>query len=125
MSVKTSGPILDGTAPEVTAEFLEESVEALAERGRRLVQENTAVFRHPTGHYRSAIVTEARPGGYAITDGGLVYGPWLAGTTRRNASTGFPGYDHWEEAARELDSDMVRIVTPQLRNYRRKLGGRR
>lgn len=125
MPVDVEGPLFDSRAEAATDDFCDESVEALARRGETLVREGTVVFRQPTGDYRSEVVAEERPGGWSITDNGVVYGPWLAGTTRRNASTGFSGYDHWEDAARELDSDLVRIVTPQLRNYRRKLGSRR
>lgn len=123
--MQATGPLLDGTAAAVTKEFCDDAVRELAERGRELVQGGTVVFQHPTGSYRNEIRDERRGDGYVITDGGVVYGPWLAGTTRRNQSTGFRGYDHWEDAARELNSDLVRIVTPQLRGYRRKLGGRR
>lgn len=54
-----------------------------------MVQENLhGVIRHPTGYYESQVHAENT----TITDGGVIYGPWLEGVGSRNRTTRFKGY---------------------------------
>lgn len=57
-----------------------------------------------TGNYRRnvhSIVTDLHG---LITDGGVVYGPWLEGTSNRNMTTRFKGYASFRRTAQWIES---------------------
>jgi hypothetical protein len=62
-----------------------------------------AVLQNPTGYYESQITSEPDGGDIEITDGGVVYGPWLEGTGSRNRTTRFKGYATFRRVAQALD----------------------
>ncbi|HKH19538.1 MAG TPA: hypothetical protein VKB53_01275, partial [Gammaproteobacteria bacterium] len=79
----------------------------LLDRWRRFLKNS---MRHPTGTYeRHMAVREARLT-FTVTDGGMVYGPWLEGTSRRNRATRFKGYAAQRRARREVDRESVHIA---------------
>jgi hypothetical protein len=108
----------------LTDEFLDESEEVLARQGARLVREFAADhIRKNRNHYTSRIRAEANGGRWSVTDQRSDYGPWLAGSSKRNRRSKFKGYPHWDEARAELNRDKIEIVAPKLRAYRRRLRG--
>ncbi len=110
----------------LTEEFLEESAEQLARTGARLVRDFAeSHIRSGRGRYVSRVRAEATGGRWAVTDQRSDYGPWLAGSSKRNRRSEFKGYPHWDEARAEIDRDKVQIIAPQLRGYRRRLRERR
>lgn len=57
-----------------------------------------------TGNYRRnvhSVVTDLHG---LITDGGVVYGPWLEGTSNRNMTTRFKGYASFRRTAQWIES---------------------
>lgn len=63
------------------------------------------VLQHPTGYYESQIQTDRASDGVRVTDGGVIYGPWLEGTGSRNETTRFKGYHTFREVAQEIDRE--------------------
>lgn len=55
-------------------------------------------FINPTGWYKSHITPKKMGPFWMIWDSGVIYGEWLAGTSRRNRISRFKGYQHWRRA---------------------------
>lgn len=113
MSVTYSGPLFDGRLERAVDAGVDEAEQRIAEVGVGVVREQlAAVLQHPTGHYQSEIQTDRVVGDWAVTDGGMVYGPWLAGVSARNRSTRFKGYSHWRRASQRLQAQAAGIAGP-------------
>lgn len=105
LTVTESGPLFDGRLERAVAAAVDEAEERIAEAGVTEVRTALAgVLQHPTGHYQSVIQVERAFADRMVTDGGIVYGPWLAGVSERNRSTRFKGYSHWRRAGQRLQS---------------------
>jgi hypothetical protein len=103
--VSASGPLFNGTASALVSRFTRDGGEQVARWGESEVQRVLEqVLRHPTGYYQSQVtVNRVSNDSFAITDGGVVYGPWLEGTSRRNAETSFKGYQTFQRVARRVE----------------------
>jgi len=118
MSVTYSGPLFDGRLERAVDAGVDEAEERIAEAGVNVVRNELAhVLQHPTGHYESVIQTERVVGDWAVTDGGIVYGPWLAGVSGRNQSTRFKGYSHWRRAGQQLQAQAADIASPVIAEH--------
>lgn len=106
VEVTLSGPIYDGQADNVIADFLDD---AETEFGRDAVNRIHArlrtVLKNPTGRYERNIVTDRRQGNLVVTDNKIVYGPWLEGVSSRNTRTRFKGYSTFRRTFQQIDAD--------------------
>lgn len=116
IDVSTRGPMFDGRARRAASAYVNRLERDLAQEGVRIVRDELhKVLKHPTGYYESNIRVER---GAVVTDGGVVYGPWLAGTGSRNFPvTRFQGYPHWLRAVARLRSRKRGIAERLLRRY--------
>lgn len=123
-SVQTGGPIFNGQGPSIVVRSARDMEEHLAEVGADMVRtELMHVLRRETPYYRTQITTTEMYGRHVITDGGVVYGPWLEGTSERNKTTRFKGYATFRRMAQKLDADSVNIVREQVFRMVRELNG--
>ncbi len=79
------------------------------------------------GNYRRNLNNRFARRGLTATldDGGVVYGPWLEGTSRRNQTTRFKGYASFRRTKDWLNKSAVpKIIRAHLGKLRRGLGGR-
>lgn len=84
--------------------MMREIDDAIGKAGVQLVQrELDENLQNPTGYYRSQINYTSNTRGAVISDGGVVYGPWLEGTGSRNQSTKFKGYHSIRQATQQLN----------------------
>lgn len=100
ISITKHGPFFDGTTAKRLEYEIDAAEEDIAQQGADHLRDDLGVppFKAPTGWYRSHI-TKKRMGAYwVIWDSNVIYGPWLAGTGSRNATTRFKGYRHWQRA---------------------------
>ncbi len=74
-----------------------------------------------TGNYRRNISTTVNDLNGLITDGGVVYGPWLEGISSRNAASRFKGYatfrrtgDWLREKSRSVFQNNVRTWVKRM-----------
>lgn len=116
-----SGPIFNGGADRAIAAFLDEAVQEVAQEGVNVLR-GELHFKHETGYYRSQIQTENRSPDAAVTDGGVVYGPWLAGVGSRNKTSRFKGYAHWRRATIRLQAQAPVIAERVLHRFLRRMG---
>ncbi|MGW8326475.1 hypothetical protein ACWGLE_01065 [Streptomyces sp. NPDC055897] len=119
VNASRSGPLSDGRFARAARDYCDDIQYAVARRGEELIQARLAtVLRHPTGYYQSRISVDRGRGGYVISDGGVVYGPWLEGTGSRNSPvTRFPGYATFRRTQPLVDRDAPRIARELLARY--------
>jgi hypothetical protein len=119
-----SGPVFNGMADVIVDRNLAAAEMDVAEAGHGLVQTNLAgSLQNPTGRYQRA--TQVRPGGggHEVSDGGVVYGPWLEGVGSRNRSTRFKGYWSYRRAMQSLRGMAPRIISEHEDRMTRELNG--
>ncbi|WP_433893038.1 hypothetical protein [Streptomyces sp. CA-111067] len=117
VKVTATGPLFDGRAARAVQAFTDQAREDIAEHGETLVlAELGMVLRHPSGYYESQVTTErAAPDVSVVSDGGVVYGPWLEGVGSRNAPvTRFAGYGHWRRTKERVARDAPGIAQQLL-----------
>ncbi len=76
-----------------------------------------AKIKHPTPYYETQITVERASSGYVVHDRGVIYGPWLEGTSERNQTTRFKGYHAFRDAEARVEGELDRILAPILRKY--------
>lgn len=110
VTVSASGPIFDGRADAAVKASLPAMERAVAERGVTLIRTMFAsTFKYlssaPTGYASSNVEMHAAGFSHVITDGGIIYGPWLEGLGSRNSPvTRFPGYHTFRKATPILNA---------------------
>jgi hypothetical protein len=111
VTVTESGPLFDGRLERAVALGVDEAEERIADVGVGEVRQALAqVLQNPTGYYQGRVHSERAVGDWIVTDGGVVYGPWLAGVSARNRSTRFKGYAHWRRATQRLQGQAADIA---------------
>lgn len=116
------GPLFTGEMQRAITRELNSGERDVAERGVILVRAQLGrVLKHPTGYYRSRVVATTARGNPAVTDSGVVYGPWLEGVSSRNHSTRFKGYATFRKVREQLADEAAMIVGERIA---RVTGGR-
>lgn len=123
VDVSRHGPVFDGRASAAVSAFIDDAEHEIAQEGVNIVQAQLdRVLRTQTPYYRTQIRTEHAGGDWQVTDGGVVYGPWLAGVGSRNAPvTRFRGYNHWRVATRRLQTLAKTVAERVLPKYLRRM----
>lgn len=123
VEVKFVGPLFQtGVAQQALRRALRGAIEETIDKGNeRLMQvlrlrpagvylsvEEAGRGKASTGHYRRSIHQEMKSDTMGIiSDGGVIYGPWLEGTSSRNQSTRFKGYSSFRKTAQWLQKEQV------------------
>ncbi len=121
--VTMTGPMFDGRAVRALDRLGEDATEAVADQGVTDVKQFLdSVLRNPTGFYQSRLRVEEKTRNRSlVTDSGVVYGPWLAGVSRRNQTSSFKGYAHWRRVTQRLQRDVVKITRAVTRRRVREM----
>jgi hypothetical protein len=108
--VQYSGAILTGETEGPMNEITSGIEEALAAKGVKLIQDDfSKVLKHPTGHLSSSVkAIQGEP--TRITDGGVVYGAWIEGVSRRNDTSRFKGYATFRRMSQALEEQAAEIA---------------
>lgn len=123
-AVTVTGPLFDGRAAKAVTAFLEESKVEVSQAGVNEVRNRLGqVLEHPSGRYRNRIVTDLVQGDPVVSDGGMVYGPWLEGTSSRNKTTRFKGYQTFRKTRQWLAGRAGSIAEAKIRPYLTRMGG--
>lgn len=106
-TVRMHGPLFNGRALAETQVITVDIEKELAKDAVNKVHQRLGqVLRHPTGYYESQVQTErANTSGERVTDGGVIYGPWLEGVGSRNATTRFKGYATFRKVGQEIERE--------------------
>lgn len=105
-----TGPLFNGTTQRNLHLAVEEAEQEIATIGADHLRGDLGAppFKNPTGWYRSHITPKKIGALWVVQDSGVVYGEWLAGTSKRNRTSRFKGYQHW----RRLVTFVNRIAKP-------------
>lgn len=118
IEIKGGGPVFDARGPAILRSFADELGEAVADEGVNTVRAEFAkVVQHPTGRYSRSIHEDSYGSRHVISDGNMIYGPWLAGVGSRNKRSRFKGYAHWRRAVQLLERrvpETARKLTPRV-----------
>jgi hypothetical protein len=113
--VTVTGGLFRGDVGKKLDRAVEQAEDVVAQQAandvKRLVRSKTV---HPTGYYESKVVSERAGTDRMVTDQGVVYGPWLAGVSRRNQTTGYRGIRQFETVAQQIDRKIPALVEPVL-----------
>lgn len=126
--IKYAGPFFTGALSPKVERALDDTVQELMEKGEeRLGQllQKGGVYKSDgtsTGYYRQNIAGELQSNHSALlTDSGVVYGPWLEGTSSRNETTRFKGYSSFRKVRDWLDGEMPAVAIKHMTALVRKL----
>ena len=72
---------------------------------------------HPTPYYETQIANDVDGPDRVVHDRGIVYGPWLEGTSTRNRTTRFKGYHAFGTAAATVQARMSEVVDRVIGRY--------
>ena len=124
--VTLSGPLFTGAAPGILDAFIADMEWQIGAQALSEVQHNLdQSIRNPTPYYETQIIIERVRGDVVVHDRGIIYGPWLEGTSRRNQTTRFKGYASFRRAVQTLNRGRAAQLAEQvLRTYLTRLGGR-
>jgi hypothetical protein len=116
--VRISGPIFDGSAERIADAFTVDAADAIAQQGVNDVKiALRGVLENPTGNYERHIQTERQSDDMAVTDSGVVYGPWLEGVSSRNQSSRFKGYATFRQVSNRLQGKATGIAERMFSKY--------
>lgn len=122
--VTYSGPLFDGSSLRIVAAMMKAADKALGQAGVNLVElQLSNNLRNPSGFYQSQIRTDNKSTGAVISDGGVIYGPWLEGTGSRNRTTKFKGYSSFRKAGQQLNQAAEYITQQAISQYVKQLNG--
>ena len=124
VEVSASGPVFNGKAPDIVNKAVDRAIAELVQLGEQrldmlLRPRPAGVYlsvseakkgQASTGHYRRSIHAVASHRHGLITDGGVVYGPWLEGVSSRNDRTRFKGYASFRRVGQTLERDARRVL---------------
>jgi hypothetical protein len=96
----TTGPLFTGQLTTTMRHAVDAAEQEIATIGADHLRGDLGAppFKNPTGWYRSHVTPKKVGPLWMIQDSGVVYGPWLAGTSARNRTSRFKGYNHWRRA---------------------------
>lgn len=96
--------------------------EVLAQEGVRRVQARLRdVLQNPSGFYQSKIQVERGQRYRGFSDGKVVYGGWLEGTSSLNRARRFKGYRTFRLVRQSLNRDKAALVAPVINDLVKEL----
>ncbi len=115
--VKKRGPWFDARAGHILRKFADDAEKEIADEANERVHQRMHVhFRHPTGRYESHVRVRTRGPFHEVSDGGVVYGPWLEGVGSRNfPRTRFKGYRIFRKVGNQIERKADNIAERLLR----------
>ncbi len=124
VKIDEHGPIFSGDAEKAAHDFADALATEVADVGvTEIKQALHGVLRHPTGYYESRVQVEMVNGGPAVTDGNVIYGPWLEGTSSRNNSSRFKGYATFRKVKQALEAKVPDIAERILPSFLNRMNG--
>lgn len=128
LKLDVSGPLADGQAEAAVGEWQQRTSQALADEAvKELGSFPMDKSGRSTGAFRSHLVTVRKDRATVDIPGpmikGVVWAPWLEGSSKRNHSTHFPGYKIFSKTRRDLDQRATEIGQRELDQVMREIGG--
>ncbi|HJV15618.1 MAG TPA: hypothetical protein VJ625_17160 [Propionibacteriaceae bacterium] len=125
MNVEVHGTFLTGNPLPMVDDFVTEATWVAA--GQGLAYWHQALDQSlvaPTPIYETKLMIERMSAERVVAhDQGMVYGPWLEGTSSRNQTTQFKGYKSARLATAALERRMPVVLAPYVEQLIRRLDG--
>jgi len=119
ITIVKTGPFFDGRAARLTDQMCDDIEQRVAKIGASMIRSELASkLKIETPYYR--LQNEARPDppGWKISDGGVIYGPWLEGIGSRNYPvTRFKGYATYRRTFQAIDRRAQTIADYTAREW--------
>ncbi len=110
VEVVVHGPLFDKDPEGILRRWTDDLKDSYGQQGLSQVQQYMDQdFKHPTPYYETQVLHERIGDDQVIHDRGIVYGPWLEGVGRRNATTRFKGYHMFRRTWQALLEDRTII----------------
>lgn len=130
-SVSFSGPfftqgamVLDRMVRDIVTGVTKETEQRVRILGQSMFRYADKSHHQVPGKWRSQIHSQFRGDEGIVTDGGIVYGPWLEGTGSRNRTTRFKGYRMWRTTLQNMERSGAReVYRPIVDRAVRELNG--
>ncbi|KKK70549.1 hypothetical protein LCGC14_2922870 [marine sediment metagenome] len=128
-TVKTKGRMFTSGVREVKSalnQVMEAGGEAGEQRLNQVLTKSGVYISDGTsqGNYRRNVQTKLIPNQRVLlTDGGVIYGPWLEGTSSRNATTRFKGYASFRKTGDYLRGAIKGIAQSVVKRLAGRLNG--
>lgn len=105
-SVELVGPYFQAGQQVVTPQILNQIELACAQYALERVQQRMSeTFQNPTGYYQNHVALDlSTRDAVVVSDHGVVYGPWLEGTSERNQRSRFKGYSNFRLAKQDANT---------------------
>ncbi len=111
IEVTFRGPFFSGRAESIGQQILDDVLYEVGNAALERVQYHlNAQIKHPTPYYETQIIQQRLGRDEVVHDRGIVYGPWLEGTSRRNARSRFKGYASFRKATQEVERSAPAII---------------
>lgn len=120
VSMARTGPLFTGKTAAALRTYGDEVSYRIATYAEDQIRQRLPqVLQHPTGYYQSRITVDRAVSGYRVSDGGVIYGPWLEGTGSRNYPvTRFRGYATFRRTRALVDRKAPAIAQELLARYK-------
>lgn len=124
--VSFNGAFFDHRGEHDLDEYGRAVLDTLSRQGYAIVMTNlNRSIKHPTPYYETQVRIEDRPPwAKSINDRGIIYGPWLEGTSPRNITTRFKGYASFRRAGQQLEREKVGLIRWETERVVARLNGR-
>ncbi len=130
VKIKLSGPLFDGQAEDAAKDFTDSLAGEIAAIGRDWIKLDTDRMdksgRGGSGAAAAGVEMSGGNGRYVISGGirkGEYAWPWLEGTSKRNASTGFKGYHSFRRTTLRMRKSVTPFAQKRLEEYLARMGG--
>jgi|TARA_R110000751_G_scaffold97232_2_gene189236 hypothetical protein len=118
--VVTSGPFFTGATQRQIEHALRDTLQDVTERGESITKRQLFPGHgFVTGTLRRSIAGEVINSRNTLVKTNVVYGAWIEGTSRRNATTRFKGYHMFRKATQSLNRSWPRLLSRHLGRRRR------
>lgn len=126
-TVEISGPLFSPRARQIGHDWAEGVTARVAAYALERVMFNLdGSLKDPTPYYETQInIRDVTLTDRRVNDSGVIYGPWLEGTSTRNTRTRFKGYASFRRAASDTRANMDKLVEDETRRIVQRLGGGR
>lgn len=128
--VTLEGPLFDGRADAAARELADALAAEAAEIGQYMIKMDTDRMdksgRGGTGRAAGGVELKGADGTYRVSGGireGEYAWPWLEGTSKRNASTGFKGYHSFRRARLRMRKQAPAVLQPIVDAFMARMGG--
>lgn len=104
VDVAIKGPLFSGKWDTLVNDMLDDIMYYVGAQALSEVHDVlNANIKRPTPYYETQIDLTKVGETYVVDDRGVIYGPWLEGTSQRNNTTKFKGYAAFRKSAQKLN----------------------